>query len=305
MTVLCIEVGHTRFKATTMVTPLTLKSLKATQIIVGRSAPWLQQNLYLLFTKSLDSPLSPFLEKRPDMVSLSIFGPISNRSKHVFWQKARLPEHLKDSLQNTTSRRVMIDGDAVSWAIGALEYLKLNSAQVTFPCLALTLGTGVGAALIGNVDQIKAIEIWIMDPSYPRLGKYAVTKNSLKSPRQLLEKAFLDKISGGEEFTDIKMKTYRPEYNLHFQAFVEDACEEIEKKLQLQNKILSVLVGGGYSRFIDEPKDKSRTTFVLNPQKLIKEGFLPDIVQLLGCLRHCHMPAIRTDTYPDFSKTNN
>lgn len=294
-TILCIEVGHTRFKATLISYPTTVKELKATKTIAGLSAPWLQNNFSSLFARSIQSPLSELFAREPNGVSLSLFGPISNHMQNVFWH-GKFPENLKLSLENATSRPVMIDGDAVSWAIGAMEYLKSESSEMTFPCLAVTLGTGYGIALINGVGEVRAIEFWAMNVFYKRLSQF-LTDPNLRTPGHMLSKYFLDGIAGGEEFLDQKMESYRSTFNEHFQAFVSDACEEIEAKLELSKPISCVLVGGGHSRFIDTAEG-DRKMEVLSPQRLTESGFSPDIIQLLGTLRSCQTPTILTSTYP-------
>lgn len=305
VTILCIDVGHTRFKAANLILPITLGQIRKIKTIEGSSIPWLKSNLHLLFKQSTAAPLSSLLNQHLDMISLSLFGPILNHSHHLYWAYNGISEHLKESLEKEASCRVMIESDALSWAIGALEYLKFNleSTSIHFPCLAVTLGTGVGVALIENANKIIAIEIWAMNPFYPKLSQF-LTYSDLDSPRRLLEKEFLEKISTGEKKIDEKMETYRSTYNQHFQAFLDDICKELEGNFCLPKPILSILVGGGFSRFINDLNSNIRNTIILNPKHLKERGLSPDIVPLLGCLRNCQMPQISTTTYPPVTDMN-
>lgn len=295
--ILCIELGKTRFKAACLTPSMDVNALKNVKITVGRSSEWLQKNTHLLFRNSLGNPLSELLSEPYTEISLSIFGPIFDQARHISWRTAGLPsENLKELLENETGRPVEIDSDSASWAIGAIEYLKFEEKIVTYPCLAVTLGTRVGLALIESEHQIKVIEFWAMDPLYPRLSQH-LNSPDLISPRQLLEKKYLENLFGGEDFIDENMNTYRATYNQHLYDFIDDACEQLEKHFLLSN-ISTILIGGGHSRFVDDHQSGAKEMHVLNPQKLTEKSFSPDIIQLLGCLRMTHTSSLSISTYP-------
>lgn len=294
-TILCVEVGHSRFTAANLTHPLTLKRLKNVKTQAGPSTTSLKQ-ISLLFKYSKENPIFELARQSHDMISLSIFGPIFNHSRHINWAEDGRSKDLKNALEKEALCTVRVDGNAVSWAIGALEYIKFIGASLDFPALAITLGTAVGVALIENSNKVTAIEICAMNPLYPRLRTFV--KTSSLDPRHLLEKKFIDDLSGGEKYTDKKMKLYCSTYNKHFRAFISDVCEEIEKRLSLPKKIASFLIGGECSRYIDPSKLPINNMLILSPKTFTEQGLSPDILPLLGCLRNGLRTDIGTNTYP-------
>jgi hypothetical protein len=292
-TILCVEVGQTRFKAAILSFPIKPKQLMNIVTLSGPTHQGLQK-LEEFFNYLRPNPLSNLFLQQPNAISLSISAPVYDRSRR--WLHGDRRESTQKNIEHATRRTVLIENDSVSWATGALEFLKLQGKSIAFPCLAITLGTGIGVALIESINQIKDIEIWITHFPYPRLRKYVHFAECAR-PQCLLEKAFLDSISNGEENTDNKMKTYRATYNLHFRAFMEDVCERLESLFGLTT-ISTVLVGGGYSRFILKPSMHTRSVIVLNPTNLISSGFSPDIIQLIGCLKNSLRSYSFSTVYP-------
>jgi hypothetical protein len=297
--ILCVEIGNTRIKASILPNyDLTLEDLRKLNTIAFPSKPWLKQNVDQLFNKSSQTPLSELLSTNPVVISLSIFGPIYDKRIHGCGIRNGLFENLQEVIQQQVSCPIQIESDAVSWAVGAIEYLGLQSQTIDFPCVAITFGTYIGVALIENPHKISALEIWAMSPAYDRLTPFAQSYNLQDFPVAILLKKHIDTVSGGEAFIEEKMKTYRPEFNQHVQAFIDDISEHLQMIFPCLPKIKSVLVGGGYSRFINTLNCSNRTSFILSPHNLIAQGIAPDIIQLLGCQKMCREDAILTQTYP-------
>lgn len=297
--ILCIEVGNTRIKAGILPnSDLKLEDLKKAKTLTFPSEPWLKQNIDQLFNELSESPLHDLLSTNPSKISLSIFGPIYNKRIHGCGVHNGVFENLHEMIQKQASCKIQIESDAVSWAVGALKYLELQSQTVNFPCIAITFGTYIGIAFIENPHKISAIEIWAMSPTYTRLKPLAESYNLQDFPVALLLKKHIDTISGGEAYTEEKMKIYRPEFNLHVQAFINDVSEHMQKIFPSIPWIKCVLIGGGYSRFIDPLNSSTYTSFILSPQALTAQEISPDIIQLLGCQRMCLEDNISTETYP-------
>jgi hypothetical protein len=301
--ILCVEVGNTRIKASILPNyDLTLEDLRKLNTIHFPSKPWLKQNIDQLFNKSSQTPLCELLNTNSLAISLSIFGPIYDKRTHGCGIRNGLFENLHECLQQQVSCPIQIESDAVSWAIGALRYLQLQGRIVHFPCIAITFGTYIGVAIAENPYKISAIEIWAMSPAYTKLQPFAQVYNLQECPVAVLLKKHIDTISGGELGTEEKMKTYRSEFNLHVQAFVNDISEHMQKVFPSLPKIQSVLIGGGYSRFIDLLDNNSVTNFILSPQVLSAQGIDSDIIQLLGCQRLFREEDILTQTYPSLNE---
>jgi len=285
---LCLEVGHTRIKAALLPECPELEDLKKIETISLRSKPWLKQNIRLLFTQSENNPLMPLLAANPSKISLSIFGSEKN-SKYPSGEIDDFPDNLEELLEETVGHGVTIERDTNAWAIGALEYLKLKSQKPAFPCLAITLGTGVGVVLIEDEHTIKTIEFWTMPWPFPRLR--LLVEDRLRDPVLALCKKHLDALFEGEEFLDEGMVAYQPAYNRQFNAFIEDISEHLHTLFGCS--IRSVFVGGGHSRFIKP----SESLILLDPETLQADGVSPDIIQLQGCLRGCYPPFLSTQIY--------
>lgn len=291
--VLCVEVGHSRIKAALLPEHPTLEDLKKVDSVSVKSKPWLKENIVSLFVQSKENPINHLLKANPKKISLSVFGSEKN-SKYPVGELDDLPENLHELLQKKTGCFITIERDTNSWAIGALEYLRLKSQQPIFPCLAITLGTGVGVVLMENEDTIKTIEFFTMPWPFPKMG--SIIEEKMEAPVLVLCKKYLDSLFGGEEFLDKGMVAYRQKYNAHFRSFVEDISSHTFTLFKCP--ISSVLVGGGHSRFIDTSACAPLSLYLLNPQTLQTEGISPDIVQLLGCVKKVSSSHLSTYIYP-------
>ena len=292
-----MEVGHTRIKGAHL--PAQIKSiedLKKVEIHSTLSAPWLKQNLQNLFKREYGSPLDHLIETQSKQIALSIFGPLYDNRMHGCAEMYGVPQNIKEVLQNETGYEFRIEGDSVSWAIGAIQYLALKSEQVAFPCLAITLGTHSGIALIESPNKVTSLDFCGHYYSFQKLEK----TTEVKPPIHVLSKSYLDHIAKGEELLYEHMKTYGPTYNRHLGAFTEDLCDMIDQLFS--QKVNSVLVGGGHSRFINSCNDGTKPIVVLNNITLSEDGVSPDIIQLLGVHKQAGGFPISTSTYPPYEK---
>lgn len=286
--ILCVEIGHTRIKATQLSYPLTMDSLRNIKTIEALSAPWLKGNIQDLFKVSDQNPINQLLQEKTSDISISIFGPLYNNGLY-HCKTEFVPENIPAQLSQHIPNKVSVEVDTAAWAIGAMEYLALNSRTLDYPALVVTLGTGVGIAIIKDESTVMAVEYWALNCPFPRL-------KPLNEAIYVLNKRFLDNLAAGEENVEKMMETYRPTYNSHLTALVQDLAEYFEQE-GMSLPIKSVLVGGGYSRFID-PIEIAQPSIIFSPAYLEKEGVSPDIIQLLGCLRKSREPLIVTDTFP-------
>ncbi|MES2198566.1 MAG: ROK family protein [Chlamydiota bacterium] len=295
-TFICLEIGHTRIKAATLPSSFSLEDIKKIKVITSFAKPYLQQNLSDLFQNE-SSPIFPLLKSDSSTVSLSIFGPIFDGKIHGNAEKEGVPKEIKSSLENDTKRTVLVEGDAACFAAGALEYLNLSSHPVQFPCLVITLGTGVGVAFAENPYTIHSLELWGHLASFPNFALLT----EVSPPSEILNKRYLSKISQGDAFIEEKMHSgYAQAFQTHVEAFVKDISAYIHEIFPQVAPICSVVIGGGLSRFLNA----SSPFILLTPQNLENQGFDPDIIQLLGCHRLCKKPHIFTSTYPSLEETS-
>ncbi|MBJ7450240.1 MAG: ROK family protein, partial [Parachlamydiales bacterium] len=260
--ILVIEFGHTRIKAAAISTDVTAAQLCDIKVIADRSSDWHgkdknnEYKLAQLFNKNHPSPISQLLNEPYDAISLSFYGPLLDRSietHHEMWQ---IPQNVKECIESATHSKVVADTDSVTWALGAASFLELQNEEIAYPCMAMTLGTHIGAALIekseDNSFKATAVEVWIKDWVQERTRHFVQPDDKVSAPIELLELDYLSRISGGESNIDDHMKTYRSTFETHFRAFVQDAKFAMEEWLNLKDKISSVIVGGGNSRFITD-----------------------------------------------------
>lgn len=298
--VLCVEVGWQRIKAALLPTNVKYEELKKISTISAPSAIWLNENFPILFKTTLPNPLTPLLKESFSKISLSISGPVYENGFHPDLGKRGIPEHLKEACEKMAHCDVVVENDVVCWAIGTQEYLKLKSEQLKFPYLALTFGTGIGMALALDENNIYGIEINYTDFPFSRLKHLCSEQQQPLNPRftphRALGKPFFDWKLGRRAFTDQEVAPYLAIYNDRFQALIEDLVGDLEKQFDV--KIKDILIGGGYSRFIEIPEKFPYSIITLKPQILIAEGISPDIVQLLGCLRLSEKNRPKTYLYP-------
>lgn len=298
--VLCVEVGWQRIKAAILPNDVTYEKLKSIQTITAPSTMWLNANFPLLFKITLPNPISPLLKEPHAKASLSISGPVVDNRYHPDLGRRGIPVDLKTACEKIAHSEVVVENDVICWAIGCQELLKLQSKPPKFPFLALTLGTGVGSALALDENTIYNIELNYIDCSFSRL-KFLTREqpfNPRFTPHRALGKPYFDWKMGRREFKDHEVAPFLFNYNNRFQAFIEDVVEGMEKLFSI--KVQDILIGGGYSRFIEVPENYAYSIILMKPQILKEEGISPDIIQLLGCLRRSKEDHPKTILYPDY-----
>lgn len=282
--VLCIEIGGTRIKAAILPKTLTQDSFSEIEAMhfPTQSKSWSvhSEKFAQLFDLSSENPLSALLKKPYQEISLSVSGPVYDNHRYLDVWNRGIPYALRHACEEYTKRKVTIDNDAVCWAKGYLFYRQLQAQQVLFPCLALTLGTGIGAALIQSESTVLGIELAFIDCSFPRLE--ALAKGQPAAPdfgkwgqiHRTLGSSFFDWVGETE--------SSRAEYNRRLIALIEDVREYLRDAMNIE--FSSVCVGGGHSRFIQQSDLFPVPVDILSPQLLQQQGVSPDAIQLLGCL---------------------
>lgn len=284
--ILCVEVGGTRIKVALLPKEASLEKLKRIQAQAFPTADWLSAKLPTLFNSlAAGNPLSPYLKSIFSQVSLSVSGPVFDYSLRIP-RTREIPVELKKACEKESHCGVTVDNDAVVWAKGYLAYAKIQKLQPKFPCFATTLGTGVGGALLLDEHTVYGIEVSHIGCDFPRMKPLQGEQPFERwSPHGMLGRRFFNWIFKEQSFTDEEMAPHSTMYNARFQALVEDVAETVNRIFSV--KIVSLLVGGGNSRFIQIPKDFPLETTVFSPQNLAKEGLSADTLIFLGCHSNC------------------
>jgi hypothetical protein len=76
------------------------------------------------------------------------------------------------------------------------------------------------------------------------------------------------------------MEPYLDDFNVLVQAFSEDIMEYVKEKFGVAP--VSLMIGGGNSRFVRVPDNPKMETHLLSPAFLESENVSPDLIQLMG-----------------------
>lgn len=283
---LCLEIGGTRIKACVLKDISSYTQLLSVRTYTTETQLFLSKNkISEIFKKTALNPLLPCLESASySAIAVSLKGPVTSdgqfKGNTVFDVSKDLPAICREQGISAFS----LQNDAVSWAAGALAYQTMKGHPVLFPCLAVTLGTGVGVAYCQDQDTIIDIEVSLTTEECPftRLKKFTEGQPvPYWSPHKALGMDYFSWRFAAKPFQDEAMVPYLSDYNQRFQLLIEELISFVEK--QFGNTQLSLMIGGGNSRFIRIPDSLPvKQTLLLSPAHLKTEGLSPEIIQLLG-----------------------
>ncbi len=285
--ILCADIGATRIKAQVLHPNMTLSELQRTNIFHFPSNSWLNERLPFLFSPQANSCVMQQFKGTYDVISFGITGPVVDEQYYVNPER-KIPRDLKQKCTELAGCPVFVENDAIIWARGALTWQNLMNKKVQYPCLAITLGTGVGVVLLRAADDMVGIEIYFLDTIFSRLKEIAGDQPDYKElnmpwPHNALGEAFFVWAKNKHpEWDEVQIQLI---YNERMVAFIEDMRKFLQQKLQVE--ISSVMIGGGNSRFTSSRYLKSKLAkqiILLNAQHLGKHKVSSDIISLLGCI---------------------
>jgi hypothetical protein len=285
--VLCVDIGGTRIKAAILHPDITLEELQGISTLAFESKEWLNEDISRLFSPDTPGNLYEKIGVKYDEVSIGVRGPVKDGAYCVV-PKEHLPREMKQKCQEAAKCPVFLECDTGIWARGALYWQSLIKQNISFPCLGITLGTGIGVVLISAPDDIINIEISVIDSPFERLCK--LTKNQpLKqeygrpAPHDAIGMPFF--LWSQKERPFFKPQLVQTEYNARILAFIKDMQAYLTDKLGIE--ISSIMMGGGNSRLIipqDLESELNKRIVLLSPDNIAKYGVSFDIISLLGCL---------------------
>lgn len=217
--IFCLEVGYTRYKATTFDTSQQI--VDNTPVELGLAAPHTRN-----YHTDLDGLIKQLRPADADVTVLSLRGPVYNGT-HVG------NTEVKATLEAKVGPIASIVADSVAFALGA--------APNAYLCLCFTLGTWIGCAMALSPTHVIAFEIWALHARYPHLSTFGVEAN-LATPLDILCKAHLDSIA-----------VNRAEFNQHFHALIEDVRMLVKQHLSCD--VIHTAVGGGHAHYVDQTPD--------------------------------------------------
>jgi len=303
---LCAEIGGKQTIAALLPPNPTLQDLQNVEILSIASKPWFSQ-LPLLFTSAAANPFLSLIETPHSQISISIFGPLFKSEGLIDVSRRHIPPEIALLCKEASERPLNMFTDSICWATGCLEYYKLKALEpVSFPSVAIILKTGVGIALVEE-GKVSAIEIPYIGCTFPLLETLCLTQGQPFREfniHQALGKGFFDWILKKRDFADSEMDQYLDLYNTRFHVFVNELFKFIRETLAVNVK--SIYVGGENSRFIQSFPIGICTTLpsvtVLNGRALAKDGIVPEMIQLLGCLKLSQTKDLITETYPSYDE---
>lgn len=285
--VLCVDIGGTRVKATILHPGITLQELQGITTIAFDSKEWLNEDIPQLFNADISGGLPERIGAPYDQVSIGVRGPVMDGAYCVV-PKEHLPREMKKKCQEAAKCPVFLECDTGAWTRGALYWQSLIKQDVPYPCMGITLGTGIGVTLISSPNDIINIEISLIDTPFQRL--FELTKNQpLKqeygrpAPHDAIGMPYFLWMHKEYPFYDPKM--LQNDYNARMVAFVKDMQEYLLNKLGVE--VNSIMIGGGNSRFLvsqDLENALGKSIILLSPEAISRYGVSSDCISLLGCL---------------------
>ena len=285
--VLCADIGGTRVKAAILHPGITLQELQAITTVAIDSQEWLNDDLPLLFSFGDTRGLPQKFTKPIDQICFGVRSPVKD-GKCCVVPKEHLPRDIKHLCQEVSNRPVFVECDTGIWARGAIYWHNLIQKDISFPCLGITFGTGIGVALFKTSDDIVNIEISLLDTPYKRLFE-ETEEQPIKieydrpAPHDAMGKPFFLWVE--KEHPDWSDEKIQEVFNKRILGFLIDMQEYLQIKENVT--IDSFMIGGGNSRLIDSKKMQKalgKQFIVLNVQNVSQYGVSPDIISLLGCL---------------------
>ena len=284
--ILCIDIGGTRIKAAILKNDLTLKELENTNVKTMETLGWLNSSLPQIIAKDHFASLVNIDEclKNYDIVAIGVPFKVNNKEKKVegyYINENGVPGNLMQAFKDRTNCEVLITNDSMAWLYGALNYYKLLSKEIKFPCLTVTLGTGVGLAYADSYSDIKGIEA--------SEQKYVFSHLSNSSNENVYRGAEIHKVLGEKFFRDVKDShqrwTYLKIQNQYTERLISLFKDFEETNLFNYEKIKSIIIGGGYLKYVCLSSLKSSLNKSIY---MLSENYIqinPDLIPLFGLVQ--------------------
>ncbi len=280
--VFCVDIGGTRAKFGLL--PRKITNLSQLQAVVTKECEGgyeLRKKVPAIFKES-EGPFAPFL-KQTRAISLSLLGPFDGSGNYLDDNNSLgYPRNFKGLCSQVTGCEVAVNNDAISFAKGAYKYQKLKKEPIAFPCLVLTLGTGVGVALIKGKKSYVSVELARGGWTFTQLEKTVKEQEGEQKKAQIPNSSVHSLL--GRHFVAWIDATAPEKKASYYQARVQALSRDLSAVLKVQ--IASVVVGGGNSRFIKASDAFTGKAIILNPSSLQQDQVSQDIIPLLGCLQN-------------------
>jgi hypothetical protein len=281
--ILCIDVGGTRIKAAILKDNIDLNILRNTEVEVIRSLGWLNASLPNVISRTHPSSILQRCIKLADYDSISISVPaqVINNGTEItgyYVEKRGVPPDLKKAFEDQGNCEVVIMNDAICWLSGALNYCRLYSIEVEYPCLFIALGTGVGIGFSKHSHHIEHLELSNYHHHFSCLGQASGT---------LVDKGWKVHVCLGEKYFYSLKSDHKAWTILDIQAdFTERLIAlllDIEAKgIDHLLDFKTIFIGGGNAEYINYHNLRSKLQKKLFIFKADNLEINPDLIPLLG-----------------------
>ena len=246
---------------------LSTEELRHVRTYATESKEYISQkeSLPLLFKKDERNPFFPYIGNSPySKVAVSVAHAVCGGGKFVGGVGDDLPRDLPAICRREADCEFSMQNDAC-WASGAIAFLKSEGQNVTFPSLAITLGTNPGVAFCQDEKTITDVELFYVLDQHPFTN--LITCSLWQRYFSLFPgKAYFEWKFHGKPFKDEEMEPYLDSFNQLIQAFSQDMVEYTENKFGIAPA--SLIIRGGNSRFVRVPDHSKLKTYLLNPSYL-------------------------------------
>lgn len=285
--VLCVDIGGSRIKAAVLYPEITLEELKKIEPTSFSSKEWLNEDLPLLFNAEIPGNIQDRIGSTFDELSIGVRSPVMDGTYCVV-PKEHLPREMKKECQENAKCPISLECDTGIWARGALYWTHLINQNVAFPCLGITLGTGIGVAVFLSPSDIINVEISVINSPFTKmfaLSRHQPIKQEYgrPAPHDAIGMPYFVWSQNERPYYDEKLT--QNEFHERVLAFVEDMDDHLRNDQRIEIK--SVMIGGGNSRFIDSSRlvnALNKQIILLSPNAIAQYGVPFDVISLLGCL---------------------
>lgn len=295
--VLCIDLGSTRTKAAVLRKGMSLQELRAVEIMIFDSKPLWNPDFPTQFNRSKPEGLAARVQNVYQAISVCISGIVQDQR---FYGNERIPSDLKSQCEQYSGLgQVLLENDAVAWARGALTLQSLLGYSIKYPTLAVTFGTGPGAAVMFDPSHAMDLELYSVDWPFsetnacrgnqpkPNDKEYLALIHSTP-PRISEEATSACELLFASSVQWIRSQTSKEEevqqiFTTRVATYLRDIMESLEHKLQC--KVETIFIGGGNAELLNQSQLDlliTKSLHVLNSVALKSLGIVPELISLIG-----------------------
>jgi hypothetical protein len=285
MRTLCIDVGGTRIKSVILPQNVDLQTAADARPYAIRTLGWLNHSLPKVVDPDHWAGVAAYYRRQGqdyDRIAMDLpagispAGEVIGRNDLVL-SDARLPRQIKP-LEAAAKKPVTLLNDAEAWMHGIASYAELTSLSLSWPVLALILGTGLGVA--GGRDPRTLMILDPMEASWAGSKCEKVTGMAMAEPwrvHQAVGREFFGWIE--RERQGWSYEEIRSQFTRRAEAVVEGMEAQVRSRL---GQVRTIVIGGGNAEFVSVRMLAKLTGVNVVALSQGSSKLLPDLTPLLG-----------------------